>query len=200
MNKGDRDVNESGQESGKKKPIAQRHADGPKWTLSRIEVRTSVSGEKWPIARVELHEDARGRVTDIATAPGAFEAMFKAAGQILEIAPAILSYNVCSSGHGKDQSLIIRIDVELELDGRVCRGSSSGSDLVRCSLLAWLDAASGFRVGTAGNRCVRTRPFQVSGIDENDDLWVFASSDEGAAKAIEKEFMAEGYTEIRLLV
>ena len=170
------------------------------WSLSRIDVRTSITGDKWPVARLELNHDSRGPVSDIATAPGAFEAIFKAAAQIIGVDPRLLSFNVCSSGYGADQSLTVRIEIELELGGKVYRGSSTGSDLVRCSLLAWLEAASQSATGGEGIGRIRTRPFHVSGIDENDDLWIFASSDEGAALAIKEEFVGEGYSEIRLLI
>lgn len=173
--------------------------DLTKWALTRIDVRTSLSGNRWPVARVELHHETRGPVSDIASAPGAFEAMFAAASQIVGIYPNLVSYNVCSSNYSADGSLTIRIEVELELEGKLYRGSSTGSDLVRCSVLAWLEAASQFAAVGVGSARSRRRPFQVSGIDENDDLWIFASSDEGAVRAIEEEFVSEGYSEIRLL-
>lgn len=186
------------------KPVRRRDLDRPAdisgWSLSRIEIRTSMSGNKWPVARVELDHPSRGRVTDIATAPGAFEAVYKATAQIVGIEPVLLSYNVCSSGHREDGALEIRIEIELQFEDKVYRGGSTGSDLVRCSLLAWLAAATQGVASAGGSTRGRARPFQVSAIDENDDLWVFASSDQGAAEAIEQEFHEEGYSEVRLLV
>ena len=170
------------------------------WTLTRIEIRTAISGNKWPVARVELDHVTRGRVTDIATAPGAFEAVFKAASQIVGIDPRLLTYNVSAAGFRKDRSLAIRVDIELELDGKIYRGSNAGSDLVRSSLLAWLAAAAKGVAGMDGTKRCAARPFQVSAIDENDDLWIFASSDQGAAEAIEQEFRGDGHSEVRLLV
>ena len=169
------------------------------WSLSRIEVRTSTSGKKWPVAHVELDHMTRGRMSDIATAPGAFEAVFKAASQIVGIKPELLSYNVCSSARQLNKSLMIRVEIELELDGNVYRGSSTGSDLICCALLGWLEAVRKGGEGREGSSRIRARPFQVSALDENDDLWIFASSDQGAAEAIEQEFREEGYSEIRLL-
>ena len=129
-------------ESDEHQRVVDHSADVAGWSLSLIEIRTSVSGNNWPVARVELDHPTRGRVTDIATAPGAFEAVFKAAGQIAGINPRLLSYNVCSSGYREENSLTIRIEIEIEFDGKVHRGSSTGSDLVRCSLLAWLAASA----------------------------------------------------------
>ena len=112
------------------------------WTLNRIDLRSPVSDGAWPVARVELEHPVRGRVTDMGSAAGAFDACFVAASQIVGIAPRLLSYEVRSDPPVGGQALGIRIDVEIELDGRQFRGTSAGADLVRCSLEAWLDAAS----------------------------------------------------------
>jgi 2-isopropylmalate synthase len=112
------------------------------WKLNRIDLRSPVSDGAWPVARVELEHPARGRVTDIGSAPGAFDACFAAASHILDIAPRLLSYEVRSDPAIAGEALGIRIDVALEMGGRRFGGTSSGVDLVRCSLEAWLDAAS----------------------------------------------------------
>jgi 2-isopropylmalate synthase len=96
--------------------------------------------DAWPVARLELEHPVRGRVTDIGKAPGAFDAAFVAAGHIVGVSPQLLSYNVQSGPSVAGEALPIRIDVEIELDGRRYEGSSSGVDLVRCSVEAWLDA------------------------------------------------------------
>jgi 2-isopropylmalate synthase len=110
------------------------------WQLRRIDIRSPVLKDAWPVARLELEHPSRGRVSDIGTAPGAFDAAFVAAKQIIGVAPHLLSYNVRSGTPGEEGALPITIDVEIELDGRRLAGSSSGVDLVRCSLEAWLDA------------------------------------------------------------
>lgn len=112
------------------------------WKLNRIDLRSPVSDGAWPVARVELEHPVRGRVTDIGSAPGAFDACFVAASHIVGIAPRLLSYEVRSAPPVAGEALGIRIDVEIELEGRQFGGTSSGVDLVRCSLEAWLDAAS----------------------------------------------------------
>jgi len=110
------------------------------WHLRRIDIRSPVLKDAWPVARIELEHPMRGRVSDIGTAPGAFDAAFVAAGQIVGIHPHLLSYNVRSGPPGEEGALPITIEVEIELDGKRFAGSSSGVDLVRCSLEAWLDA------------------------------------------------------------
>ena len=110
------------------------------WRLRRIDIRSPVLKGAWPVARLELEHPVRGRVSDIGTAPGAFDAAFVAAKQIIGIHPHLLSYNVRSGPPGEEGALPITIEVEIELDGRRFAGASSGVDLVRCSLEAWLDA------------------------------------------------------------
>lgn len=112
------------------------------WKLGKVDLRSSVSDHAWPTARLELIHATRGRVTDIGTAPGAFDAAFVAASHILGIAPTLLSYNVRSGGKGEDGALSITCDIEIELDGQTYAGSNTGLDLVECSLAAWLDAAA----------------------------------------------------------
>lgn len=81
-------------------------------------------------------------MTDIGKAPGAFDAAFVAASHILGVSPRLLSYNVRSGEPVPGEALPITIDVVLEIDGATYEGSSSGADLVECSLEAWLDAIS----------------------------------------------------------
>lgn len=112
------------------------------WSLSKIDLRSPVLAKAWPIARLELIHPVRGRVTDIGTAPGAFDAAFVAAGHIIGFAPRLLSYNVESTYSETESALQIQISVELEMDGQTRRSTCSGVDLLRCSLTAWLDAAA----------------------------------------------------------
>jgi len=110
------------------------------WTLRRIDIRSPILKDAWPIARIELEHPDRGPVSDIGTAPGAFDAAFVAAGQIVGVKPHLLSYNVRSDPPAEEGALPITVDVKIEREGAVFPGTSSGVDLVRCSLEAWLDA------------------------------------------------------------
>ena len=114
--------------------------DARSWTIKRIDIRSPVHPDHWPVARIELEHPVRGRVTDIGKAPGAFDAAFVAASHIVGVSPRLLSYEVRSGEPVADQALPITIDVKIELNGGTYEGTSSGADLVRCSLEAWLDA------------------------------------------------------------
>jgi hypothetical protein len=81
-------------------------------------------------------------VTDIGKSPGAFDAAFIAIAQIVGLSPILLSYCVSSGSIAPDGALTICVEVELEMGAHRRRGMSTGVDLVRCSLAAWLDAAS----------------------------------------------------------
>ena len=120
----------------------ERATDLRLWTLRRIDIRSPILKDAWPVARIELDHPLRGPVIDIGTAPGAFDAAFVAAGQIVGVKPHLLSYNVRSGPPGDEGALPITIDVEIEREGRIYSGCSAGVDLVRCSLEAWLDAVA----------------------------------------------------------
>ena len=110
------------------------------WRVRRIDIRSPVLKDAHPVARLELEHPQRGRVTDIGEAPGAFDAAFVAAGRIVGISPQLLSYNVRSGTPVPGEALPISIEIEIERNGERFSGSSSGVDLVRCSVEAWLDA------------------------------------------------------------
>jgi 2-isopropylmalate synthase len=110
------------------------------WTIRRIDIRSPVRDDAWPVARIELDHPVRGRVTDIGKAPGAFDAAYAAASHIVGVSPRLLSYEVRSGEPIAGQALPITIAIRIELDGGTYEGSSSGADLMRCSLEAWLDA------------------------------------------------------------
>ena len=59
--------------------------DDRRWALSKLEIRTPASSKSWPVARVELDHGMRGRVTDIASAPGALDAIFTSISQIMDV-------------------------------------------------------------------------------------------------------------------
>ena len=126
--------------TGKPRTIAG--PDVRHWHLRRIDIRSPVLKDAWPVARIELEHPERGRVTDVGTAPGAFDAAFVAAKQIVGVSPHLLSYNVRSGPPGEEGALPITIEVEIELEGGRFVGSASGVDLMRCSLEAWLDAVA----------------------------------------------------------
>ncbi|MEO6359276.1 MAG: 2-isopropylmalate synthase, partial [Sphingomicrobium sp.] len=53
------------------------------WKLGKVDIRAPVNPNAWPVARIELEHGERGRITDIASAPGALDAAFSAVSQIM---------------------------------------------------------------------------------------------------------------------
>ncbi|MEO5774644.1 MAG: alpha-isopropylmalate synthase regulatory domain-containing protein [Sphingomicrobium sp.] len=128
------------QQSDNATPGTAAAKDVRDWTIRRIDIRSPVRDDAWPVARIELDHPVRGRVTDIGKAPGAFDAAYVAAGHIVGVSPRLLSYNVRSGDPIEGEALPITISITIELDGGTYEGTSSGADLVRCSVEAWLDA------------------------------------------------------------
>ena len=167
----------------------------PQWALNRIEIRSPITNATRPLARVELIHPARGRVSDIASAPSACDAAFAAAGQILGVSPRLLGLSVESHDQADGKVLALQVEIELEVKGLIYRGRSTGTDLIECAMAAWLDAACRSLAG-AEPVARRPRPFRVSGVDENGDLWTFASDDRGAALAIASEFRDDHFIDV----
>ena len=168
------------------------------WSLSRVEIRSPTISKARPAAWVELVHPVRGKVSDISRAPTTLEAVFAAAGQIVGLSPNLLSLDVQSSSTVEHNGLALRVELELELAGKIYRGAAFGVDLVDTALCAWLNACS-CKVVSARPGAATARPYQVAGLDENGDLWIFASNDEGAAAAIMDEFRQEEFVEVRKL-
>jgi LeuA-like protein with dimerisation domain len=178
-------------------------ASGPdvrQWSLRRVDIRSPVRPDSWPVVRIELDHPERGKVTDIATAPGAFDAAFLALGQIVGVKPRLLNFSVRTVALTEEESLRVLVEVQLELEGQLFVGESIGLDLTRCAVEAWLSAISSVssdaEIPSYARQC---RRFQVTGVDCNDDLWIYASCDEGAAEAIAKEFHDEEYSEVAII-
>lgn len=110
------------------------------WRLRRIDIRSPVLPNAHPVARLELEHPVRDRVTDLGEALGAFDAAFVAAGRIVGMSPRLLSYNVRSGPPLPGEALAVTVEIEIERGERRHKGASSGADLVRCSVEAWLDA------------------------------------------------------------
>ena len=170
-------------------------ASQPQWALNRIEIRSPITNAARPLARVELIHPARGRVSDIASAPTACDAAFAAASHILGVSPRLLGLRVESQDRADGTALTLQVEIELEVKGLCYRGSGTGSDLIECAMVAWLDAACRSLTG-AEAVARRPRPFRVSGVDENGDLWTFASEDRGAALAIASEFRNDHFIDV----
>lgn len=127
--------------------IESGHRDKP-WRFGRIEIRAPVSATARSVARIELEHDERGRVTEIASAPGGLDAAFSAAGQIMGIEARVSTLGVRyvasdSAGSTKNASLMnVIANISIEVDGETFIGHARECDLLPCCIAAFIDAAS----------------------------------------------------------
>ena len=118
------------------------------WKLNKVDIRAPVSAAAWPVARVELEHGERGRVTDIASAPGALDAAFSAVSQVLGIPARVDSLDMQYLAADPDekaedgQGATVLVEIAIEVDGEVFAGRSRARDILPCCVSAYLDAAS----------------------------------------------------------
>ncbi|HEY9555010.1 2-isopropylmalate synthase [Allosphingosinicella sp.] len=118
------------------------------WSLRKIDIRSPVSAKAWPVARVELEHGERGRVTDLASAPGALDAAFAAVSQIMGVPARVdkleLQYIAADAGEraSDGQGANVLIEIVLEVEGELFSGRARARDILPCCLAAYIDAAA----------------------------------------------------------
>jgi 2-isopropylmalate synthase len=118
------------------------------WKLAKVDIRAPVSAKAWPVARVELEHGERGRVCDIASAPGALDAAFAAVSQMIRIPARVETLEMqylagdpeepAEDGQGANVLVEMTIDVE----GEIFAGRARARDILPCCVSAYIDAAS----------------------------------------------------------
>ena len=130
------------------------------WKLNKVDIRSPVSATAWPVARIELEHGERGRVTDIASAPGALDAAFLAVSQMMNIPARVdqldMQYIATDAGDPAPdgQGANVLTEITLEVDGELFAGRARGRDILPCFVSAYIDAAS----NAEAVRNVRNRP------------------------------------------
>lgn len=118
------------------------------WKLSKVDIRAPVSPNAWPVARVELAHGERGRVTDVASAPGALDASFAAVSQILGLPARVemleMQYLAAEpdepAADGQGANVLVEIAVDVE--GEIFAGRARARDILPCCVSAYIDAVS----------------------------------------------------------
>ena len=122
-------------------------AEEKMWTLSRVEIRAPVSPTAWPVARVELDHGDRGRLTDLASAPGALDAAFQAVSQIMGVPGRVdgldMQYVALDANEAAEdgQGANVLVELRLDVDGEVYSGRARARDILPCCVSAYIDAA-----------------------------------------------------------
>lgn len=118
------------------------------WRLGKVDIRAPVSASAWPVARVELEHGERGRVTDIASAPGALDAAFAAVSQIMAVPARVhqleMQYVAADAQEaGEDgQGANVLVEISIEAEGEIFGGRARARDILPCCVAAYIDAAS----------------------------------------------------------
>jgi 2-isopropylmalate synthase len=118
------------------------------WKLSKIDIRAPVSPNSWPVARIQLEHGERGRVTDIASAPGALDAAFTAVSQVLGVPARVDSLEMQYLSADPDeptddgQGASVLVEMHIDVGGELFAGRARARDILPCCVSAYLDAVS----------------------------------------------------------
>ena len=124
------------------------HTPQALWKLSKVDIRAPVSASAWPVARVELEHGERGRVTDIASAPGALDAAFAAVSNVLDVPARVdsldMQYIAADPGDPAEdrQGASVLVEIQIDVKGEIFAGRARARDILPCCVSAYLDAAS----------------------------------------------------------
>ena len=127
---------------------SKTHRTSDLWKLSRVDIRSPVAANAWPVARVELEHGERGRVTDIASAPGALDGAFAAVSQMMGVPARVdsleMQYIAADPGEpsADGQGASVLVEMTIEVDGEVFAGRARARDILPCCVSAYIDAAS----------------------------------------------------------
>jgi len=127
---------------------AQTHRPQALWKLSKLDIRAPVSASAWPVARVELEHGERGRVTDVASAPGALDGAFAAVSQMMGVPARVDSIEMQYIAADPDepakdgQGASVLVDMTVDVEGETFAGRARARDILPCCVSAYIDAVS----------------------------------------------------------
>lgn len=116
------------------------------WALSRLEIRAPIAANGQPIARVELDHGERGRVTDLAHAPGALDAAFQAVSQIMDMPARVeaieMQYIAADPGEPAEdgQGADVLVEIQISAAHGSFAGRARGRDIIPACVGAFIDA------------------------------------------------------------
>ncbi|MEO1038569.1 MAG: 2-isopropylmalate synthase [Pseudomonadota bacterium] len=116
------------------------------WDLSRFEIRAPLASGSEPVARVELEHSTRGRVTDIATAPGALDAAFRAVSHIMDLPAYVEAIDMQyiaadpAEAEGGEQGAEVLVEMTIGVGGESFAGRLRDRDIIPACVGAYIDA------------------------------------------------------------
>ncbi|MFL6733340.1 MAG: 2-isopropylmalate synthase, partial [Sphingomicrobium sp.] len=118
------------------------------WSLNKLDIRAPVNPNANPVARIELEHGERGRITDIASAPGGLDAAFSAVSQIMGLPARVdmldMQYVAADPSDEADgnQGANVLVEIAIEVEGEIFTGRARARDILPCCVSAYIDAAS----------------------------------------------------------
>ncbi|HEY5712335.1 MAG TPA: 2-isopropylmalate synthase [Allosphingosinicella sp.] len=118
------------------------------WSLSRVEIRAPLTVDAMPLARVELEHGTRGRVTDLASAPGALDAAFSAVSRIMGVPARVegleMQYLAADPDEPAEdgQGANVLVEMHVSVEGEIFAGRARERDILPCCVAAYIDAVS----------------------------------------------------------
>ncbi len=123
-------------------------ADKKLWKLNKVDIRAPVSANAHPVARIEMEHGERGRVTDLASAPGALDAAFLAVSHIMGVEARVdqleMQYVAAEPGEAAEdeQGANVLVEIAVEVEGEIYGGRARARDILPCCVSAYIDAVS----------------------------------------------------------
>lgn len=115
------------------------------WSVQRIDLRSplKVSGEQF--ARVEFTHSDRGKLTEIGRGSSAFDAMFEAVSNALNIEASLkaLTINFRAREAGDCDQAVCSVSLSVMRQGELVTVDRSGPELLPTCLEAYVDALMG---------------------------------------------------------
>lgn len=112
------------------------------WSLSRLEVVSTIQPRRWPVGRVELRHATQGCISDVATGAGSMDAIFNALARLFNLEASVKTLSAQYEQPEGDQTDLPRVAARTELliDGKTYCGSAESEDLLLSTAGAYLDA------------------------------------------------------------
>ena len=112
------------------------------WSLSRLELISTVAPRRWPVGRVDLHHKTEGPVSSVATGAGSVDAIFNALADLFKFKPTVkaLSARYEIPANGQTDLPQVSAVVDLLINERIYRGTARSGDLLLTTASAYLDA------------------------------------------------------------
>jgi 2-isopropylmalate synthase len=127
---------------------AKTHRPQALWKLSKLDIRAPVSASAWPVARVELEHGERGRVTDVASAPGALDGAFAAVSQMMGVPARVDSIEMQYIAADPDEPAKVSPSTSTVMSTSTLApcpsfaGRARARDILPCCVSAYIDAVS----------------------------------------------------------